>query len=345
MWLRMKISILFTTATVAASIFPIRSVAAPAEAITSGNNTRKMVVEKSYPIVNPNLATTANGVLFPNPALTDHTGKKVRFYDDLIKGKIFLVNFIYTSCEAYCPMETARVKKFQDLLGERMGKDIFFYSISIDPETDTPEVLAAYRKKFNAGPGWTFLTGNEAEIDAMRRHLGLLVDTDIDDKKDHGLNMLIGNEKSGQWMRRSNLDKAEVIATLLGENLSEWRETGGLTNSFVNAPMKVAAMPRGEEIYKTRCIDCHSIGGGDGLGPDLKNVTKTRDLKWLTSWISAPNKMLAAKDPIAMAMLVQFKGLAMPNLGLSEFDVGLVIEFLKGSSGEANLIIEQGGAK
>ena len=288
-----------------------------------------------------------NRRVFPNAELTDHTGRKVRFYDDLIKGKIFLVNFIFTSCTDYCPMETARVRRIQDLIGDRLGKDIFFYSISIDPENDTPAVLSAYREKFGARPGWDFFTGNEAEIAAMRRKMGLLIDEFADDgqKSNHSLNMLIGSDIAGQWMRRSNLDRADVVAKLLTENLSEWRMTGGLTNDFAKAPTRIKALAKGEEIFKTRCADCHSIGAGDALGPDLKNVTRTRDVTWLKSWLKDPAKLIATKDPIALELLGRFRGLVMPNLGLTNEEIVDVIEFMERASVKELSKVEKDGEK
>ena len=98
---------------------------------------------------------------FPNIELMTQDGKKVHFYDDLIKDKIVAINLIYTHCQYSCPLETARLAQVQRILGDRVGKDIFFYSISIDPEHDTPAELKAYAEKYHAGPGWTFLTGKK----------------------------------------------------------------------------------------------------------------------------------------------------------------------------------------
>src|ERR1700748_683715 len=106
-------------------------------------------------------ATPYGAGYFPNVELTTQEGKTVHFYDDLLKGKVVAITLIYTHCLDSCPLETARMAQVQRLLGDRMGKDIFFYSISIDPRRDTPEVLNAYAKKFHAGPGWLFLTGKE----------------------------------------------------------------------------------------------------------------------------------------------------------------------------------------
>src|SRR5712675_286140 len=98
---------------------------------------------------------------FPNVPLVNQDGVVLRFYDDLLKGKAVAVNLIYTHCSASCPLETAKMAQVQRLLGDRVGKDVFFYSISIEPAHDTPEVLRAYAKRFRAGRGWLFLTGKD----------------------------------------------------------------------------------------------------------------------------------------------------------------------------------------
>ncbi|MBI2319046.1 MAG: SCO family protein, partial [Betaproteobacteria bacterium] len=91
---------------------------------------------------------------FPNVPLVTQDGKMVRFYDDLLKGKKVLINFIFAQCEQGCPLDTANMARVQKLLGERVGSDIFMYSITLDPEHDTPKVLKEYAAQFGAGPGW-----------------------------------------------------------------------------------------------------------------------------------------------------------------------------------------------
>ena len=103
---------------------------------------------------------------FPNANVVTQDGKTLHFYDDLIKEKVFVISFIYTSCRDICPLATSRLAELQEKLGDSMGRDIFFYSISIDPENDTPSRLKQYADTFGAGPGWLFLTGN------LRRHPG-----------------------------------------------------------------------------------------------------------------------------------------------------------------------------
>jgi protein SCO1/2 len=109
---------------------------------------------------------------FPNVPLTTQNGDQVHFYD-LIQGKIVAIELMYTSCRYSCPLETARLAQVHTLLGDRMGKDVFFYSISIDPTFDTPRVLKAYAEKYLAGAGWTFLTGKQEDIDLVSKKLGL----------------------------------------------------------------------------------------------------------------------------------------------------------------------------
>ena len=81
---------------------------------------------------------------FPNATVVTQDGKTLNFYDDLIKDKIFVISFLFTSCKDICPLATARLAELQEKLGDSLGRDIFFYSLSIDPETDTPERLKQY---------------------------------------------------------------------------------------------------------------------------------------------------------------------------------------------------------
>src|SRR6266536_1737949 len=135
---------------------------------------------------------------FPNVPLLTQDGTTVRFYDDLLKGKAVAINLIYTQCKDECPLETARLVQVQRLLGDRVGKDIFFYSISIDPKRDTPEVLKAYAEKFHVGPGWLFLTGKEEDIKLVARKLGLSRRGDAADRDGHSAILMIGDEAAGQ---------------------------------------------------------------------------------------------------------------------------------------------------
>ncbi|HET9395513.1 MAG TPA: SCO family protein, partial [Nitrospiraceae bacterium] len=98
---------------------------------------------------------------YTNARLRTHEGREVRFYDDLIKGKIVTINFMYTQCEGVCPTSTMNLVKLQKALGDRVGRDIFFYSISLKPEEDDPAKLKQYVADHGVGPGWLFLTGDD----------------------------------------------------------------------------------------------------------------------------------------------------------------------------------------
>ncbi len=160
---------------------------------------------------------------FPNVPLITHDGKQVLFFDDLVKDKVVAINFIYTSCPDSCSLETARLKKVQKILGDRVGSDVFMYSITIDPETDTQEVLKAYTEKFKIGPGWLFLTGKEDDITLLRKKLGLFIEEIQDDSGDHNLSLIIGNQSTGRWMKRSPFENPYVLAKHVGSWLHNWK--------------------------------------------------------------------------------------------------------------------------
>ncbi len=276
---------------------------------------------------------------FPKVTLIDQDGKPQRFFEDLIQDKVVAVNFIFTSCKDVCPLETARLREVQEILGDRLGKDIFFLSISIDPQRDTPEVLKAYAKRYQAGPGWTFLTGKMEDITQLRYKLGLLsLDSDPANLKGHSMSLIIGNQSSGQWMKRSPYENAHVLATQMGSWLSSWKLPSKPGLEYANAP-KVRNLSLGENLFRTRCGACHTLGEEGGgaiakqaIAPDLLNVTRTRDKVWLARWLTEPDKMLAERDPQALALQARYNNLVMPNLSLGQEDTHAVMAFLEEES-------------
>ncbi|HXB71234.1 MAG TPA: SCO family protein [Candidatus Acidoferrales bacterium] len=271
---------------------------------------------------------------FPNIPLTTQDGKTVHLYDDLLKDKKVVINFIYTRCGDSCPLETARLAQVQRILGDRMGRDIFFYSFSVDPVRDTPEELKAYAAKYHAGPGWLFLTGKKADIDIVRKKVGLAAHADENEITDHSTSIMIGNTASGQWIRDSSMDNAQYIAVIIRDWLSSWTDRApgsgyGGQSYAEKRPLPASAADKGTYLFQTRCSACHTIGEGDGLGPDLLGVTTVRKPDWLAGMIAAPNEMLSKKDPVATALFARFKEVRMPNLRLGEVDVNALIGFLK----------------
>ena len=104
-------------------------------------------------------------------------------------------------------------RKLQQDLGERIGLEVRLISVSVDPANDTPERLHDFAAKFKAGPGWTFVTGNKAEIDALLQALGAAVG----DKNDHTPMILVGNDVTGYWTRAYGLTPSATLVKVITE--------------------------------------------------------------------------------------------------------------------------------
>ncbi|ESS73884.1 SCO1/SenC/PrrC protein [Methyloglobulus morosus KoM1] len=268
------------------------------------------------------------GDYFPNIELTDQDGKKHKFYDGLIKDKVVAINFIYTHCGDSCPVETANLKRVYALLEDRMGKDIFFYSISIDPKHDTPRVLKEYSERFKVGHGWTFLTGKKADTILLRKKLGLYNSEGEKKLSDHNTNFIIGNDNSGRWVKKTPYDEPMTLAWALGYSLSKNKIMPGGKHAKYTDAKPLPNINKAEEMFRYRCSSCHSLGRGSGLGPGLYGVTLQRDRTWLKRWIKEPDKMLAEKDPIAIDLYNRYNKVLMPNLRLNDSDVEALIDYL-----------------
>lgn len=286
---------------------------------------------------NPKVRSTWGADYFPNVSLVTHEGKTVRFFDDLIKDKVVMINFIYTSCPDACPLETARLREVQKILGDRVGQDVFMYSITIDPAHDTPEVLKQYMEKFQVGPGWLFLTGEASDITLLRKKLGLYSE-DESDLTEHNINLIIGNQSTGQWIKSSPFENPYVLATQVGSWLHNWKLPPKDKKDYAEAP-ELRNISRGESLFRTRCASCHTIGAEHmaesaqrPIGPDLSGVTRKRDRVWLARWLAEPDKMLTEKDPLAMALLAEYNNVPMPNLRLNEVEIQALITYIKEES-------------
>jgi protein SCO1 len=266
---------------------------------------------------------------FPNVPLVTHTGQTVRFYDDLLKGKSVAINVIYTRCKDRCPLETAKLSQVQRLLADRMGKDIFFYSISIDPEFDTATVLRDYAEKFRAGPGWLFLTGKLADITAIQKKLGLYSRTDALNPDGHLPSLVIGNEPAGQWMLNSAVDNPRFLAATIRNFLIDWKDNQVVSVPSYERARPIAGFDAGSYLFDTKCAACHTLGEGDGIGPDLAGVTRARDRAWLEGFIKTPDRMLAQNDPTATALFAKYRRVAMPNLRLGDGDVAALVKYIE----------------
>jgi protein SCO1 len=134
---------------------------------------------------------------FTDVELLNQDGQKVRFYTDVLQGKTVIVNAFFTTCTSVCPPMNRNMEKIQEVFGDRVGRDVFLVSITVDPEVDTPARLKDYAQKFHAKPGWVFLTGKKENLDWALYKLGQYVET----KDDHKTIFIIGNEPTGLWKK------------------------------------------------------------------------------------------------------------------------------------------------
>jgi protein SCO1 len=134
---------------------------------------------------------------FSDRRLITHHGQEVAFFSDVLKGKVVLVNSMYTHCVDVCSVQSFKLSQVQALLGEQMGKDTHLVSISVDPERDTPDVLNRCAEQFNAGASWTFLTGSRKNVDDVLRRLDQLARV----PEAHTTLFIIGNVNSGHWIK------------------------------------------------------------------------------------------------------------------------------------------------
>lgn len=262
---------------------------------------------------------------FPNVELVNQNGTPLRFWDDLLQDKIVVVNFVYTECPDICGLSTARMARVVEWLGDRVGRDIFFYSISLDPETDTPERLREYAAAFDAPEGWVFLTGTKENVDLIRHSMGERSES----LSQHRSDMVIGNAATGEWRRASLMGSLVVLTEDILDLDPSWsRQPATAPATAAGQPQLVIKETLGEGLFLGACAACHSIGEGRRFGPDLAGVTLRRDREWLAAYLLAPDRVLAQGDATAMALDRDFPAVRMPNLQLNQTDVDDLIHYL-----------------
>ena len=155
--------------------------------------------------------TNAAQKYFSDTVLVDQNGEEHRFYSDLMKNRVVIVNVMFTTCKESCPRMAETLARLQDWLGPRLGKEVSMLSISIDPETDTPSMLSAYAQRFKARPGWYFLSGKRANVETVLKKLGLYAER----KQEHRNLFLVGNDRTGLWKKAFAMAPPDqTIATL-----------------------------------------------------------------------------------------------------------------------------------
>ena len=153
----------------------------------------------------------------PNPEVWTHRGRRVRFYDDLVRDRVVILNVMYTGCGYTCPLVTQNLLAVQELLADRIGRDLFIYSLSLQPELETPALLADYATQHGIAPGWELLTGRPAELARLRDSLGFRsADPEAAILLDEHTGMLrYGSDALDRWAHLPALLPPESIAKAL----------------------------------------------------------------------------------------------------------------------------------
>lgn len=145
----------------------------------------------------PATAPGAAKVVLRDVPLLDATGKRVRLAQDVIGNRIALVNFIYTTCTTVCPVSSATFQQLQKRLGAALGKNVVLVTITVDPVRDTHQRLREYAGRYDAGPGWVWLTGSKPDVDAVLKGFGAYAAR----FEDHPAMVLVGDGRGGPWTR------------------------------------------------------------------------------------------------------------------------------------------------
>jgi protein SCO1/2 len=148
---------------------------------------------------------------FTDVELINQNGEKMKFYSDLLQGKVVIIDSFFATCQGSCLPMNQNLAKVQEALGDRLGKDVYILSISVDPTVDTPPNLKQYANKLGAKRGWYFLTGPKENVDFALKKLGQFVD----DKQDHLNIFIIGNERTGLWKKAFGLAKSEELVKVV----------------------------------------------------------------------------------------------------------------------------------
>ena len=186
---------------------------AGATAVMAGN-TAKPLANAGRGTVSDRARRRIQQLHLPNLPLLTHEGKRVLFYDNLVKGRIVTLNFFFAKCDEICPRVTANLAKVQKLLGDDLGTKIFMYSFTLKPQEDDVDAIRHYREMYDARPGWTFLTGKPEDLERIRKGIGFTYpDPAIDkDRTQHIGNVRYGNEPLMLWGACPGMAQAKFVA-------------------------------------------------------------------------------------------------------------------------------------
>lgn len=158
---------------------------------------------------------------FTDLPLVTQQGDEVRFYTDVLEGRVVLISGFYINCRTICPRQNLILSRVQKILGERLGRDATLVSVTVDPQRDTPDKVRQYAGAFRAGPGWLFLTGKPENVNWINYRLGQY----LEDPERHRGVYLIGNLRTGLWVKASPAAEAEDLVRQLEAALRDGAPT------------------------------------------------------------------------------------------------------------------------
>jgi len=172
---------------------------------------------------------------FTNVQLVAQDGRPMRFYDDVLKGRLVLVNFVFTECGDACPLITALLLQTRQLLGAQ-ASEARFVSITVDPERETPQTMAAFAKKHSAvDPEWLWLSGSKANIEQVTKRLGAYTDT----RETHFTGLLVGNLRTDRWVKM----RPDAPPQLIAEQLRRVGELDAKSGAAPAAAVSAGKLP------------------------------------------------------------------------------------------------------
>jgi TolB protein len=179
----------------------------------TGPSSHSMGQQQTQPGVETNLHLN-----FPDFTLIDQEGRRVRFYTDLIKGKVVLLSFFYTTCGFVCDVQGRNLAKLQSRLGDLLGTDVYLISVTRDPVTDTPAQLKKWSREHGVKHGWTLVTGDTKDVAKL---VARFQSDTIGPVESHSATIYVGNDATGTWRSSSGLAPPEKLIALINEVLQK----------------------------------------------------------------------------------------------------------------------------
>jgi protein SCO1 len=155
----------------------------------------------------PDAAAFDERLGLPDTKLVDHDGRERRLTSDVLRDRLAIVGFFYTTCGTVCPILSNLMLQVEQKLGSRVGRDVTMVSLSIDPLRDTPPRLTEYRRSLGAGEGWVWLTGARPQVEEALRAFGAYTA----DPARHPSQLMVGDARSGRWSRLNGFPSVQQV--------------------------------------------------------------------------------------------------------------------------------------